>query len=75
MGALTKLYQMTMVREYQNEFEKLSNCIGGLDEAFFCIYFISGLKEEIQIEFKIFNPRNIIVVIGLTKLVEDKFNA
>lgn len=66
---------MTMVREYQIEFEKLANHIEGLDEAFFHIYFISGLKEEIQVEVKIFNPRNMITTIGLAKLAKDKFNA
>lgn len=64
-----------MVREYQIQFENITNHIKGINEAFIRSYFISRLKKEIQVKIKIFNPSNIIIAIMLTKLVEDKFNA
>jgi len=73
-NALTKLHQTTIVREYQKKFEKLANHIEELDDSFYRSYFISGLKEEIQVEVKMFNSNNMIAKIGLAKLVEDKFN-
>lgn len=53
----------------------MANHIKRLDDAFYQSYFINGLKEEIQLEIKMFNLNNMIVAIGLAKLVEDKFNA
>jgi len=64
---------MTM-HEYQIEFEKLSNHTEGLHNALFCSCFINGLKKEIQAEVKMFNPNNMITMIRLAKLVEDKFD-
>lgn len=63
-----------MVREYQTQFEKLASHTKGLDEEFFHSYFIGGLKEENQVQVKIFNSSNMVVAIGLAKLEEDKFN-
>ena len=60
------------VKEYQNQFEKLANHIEGLDDTFFTSYFISGLKEELKPEFKMFNPKTMMDVIALAKLAEDK---
>lgn len=64
-----------IVREYQTEFEKLANCIEWLDDALFCSYFISRIKEEIQVQVKLLNLNNMIAVIRLAKLAKDKFSA
>jgi len=53
----------------------LANHIEGLDDAFYQSCFISGLKEEVQVEVKMLYPNNMIAKIGLSKLVEDRFNA
>ena len=55
-GALTKLHQTSTMWEYQTEFEKLANHIEGLPDAFYLSYFISGLKDAIHFEVKIFLP-------------------
>jgi len=62
------------MREYQTYFEKLANHIEGLDEVFSHSCFISRIKEEIQVEVKMFNPNNMIAMIGLAKLAEDKLS-
>lgn len=73
--ALIKLCQTSIIREYQPKFEELVNCMEGLVEAFFKICFIIGLKEEIFVEVKIFNPDKMMATIGLVKLAKDKFIA
>ena len=73
--ALTKLRQITIIKEYHNKFEKLANHNEGLDDAFFTSCFISGLKEEIRLEVKMFNPKTMMDAIALAKLTEDKANA
>ena len=57
--------------EYHTEFEKLANHTKGLPEAFYLSYFISGLKDAICSEVKIFCPRTMMEALGLDKLVED----
>lgn len=66
---------MTTIKEYQNQFKKLANHIEGLDNAFFTSCFINGLKEEIKLEVKMFNPKTMMDAIALAKLIEDKANA
>jgi len=75
IDALTKLQQTTIVREYQTKFEKLANCIEGIDDAFYRSYFISGLKANIQVEVKMFKLEIIMAAVGLAKFVEDKASA
>ena len=74
-GALTKLHQTTIFKEYQNQFEKLANHIEGLDDTFFKSCFINGLKEEHKLEVKMFNPKTMMDAIALAKLAEDKASA
>jgi len=63
------------MKEYQTQLEKLVNITKGLDDSFFKSCFISNLKDDIQVEVKMFNPKEMIDVIALDNLVEDKFNA
>ncbi|MGD0460848.1 MAG: hypothetical protein ABSC21_24290, partial [Terriglobia bacterium] len=74
-GALTKLHQTGTVREYQTEFEKLANHTEGLSDEFYRSCFISGLKDEIRSEVKMFCPNTMMEVLGLAKLAEDKIAA
>ena len=47
IGSLSKLHQTSTVSEYQEEFEKLTNHMEGLSDAFYKSCFISGLKDTI----------------------------
>jgi len=53
----------------------LGNHTEGLDDTFFTSCFISGLKEELKTEVKMFNPRTMMDAITLAKLAEDKASA
>lgn len=46
----------------------------GLDESFFKYFFISGFNDVIWMEVKLLNPKTMMDVIALDKLIEDKFN-
>ena len=59
MGQLTKMRQLTIVRNYQEKFKELANRTQGLPEAFFVSCFISGLKDEIKAGVQMFQPKNI----------------
>ena len=61
--------------EYQIEFEKLTNHTKGLPNAFYLICFISGLKDAICSEVKMFCPNTTMEALVLDKLVEDKIQA
>jgi len=63
------------VREYQIEFEKLANHTEGLFDEFFRSYFVSGLKDVIQSDVKMFRPSTMMEALGLAKLAEDKIIA
>nr|KYP66316.1 hypothetical protein KK1_012604 [Cajanus cajan] len=72
-GALFKLCQTSIVREYQNQFETLANRIVGLPPPFFLSCFVSGLKPEIRREGQAFQPISLSQAISLAKLQEEKF--
>lgn len=74
-GALTKLRQTGTVREYQTEFEKLANHTEGLSDEFFRSCFVSGLKDALRSEVKMFRPTTMMEALGLAKLAEDKISA
>ena len=75
IGALTKLHQIGTVKEYQTEFEKLGNHTKGLSNDLCRSCFISGLKDAIRSEVKMFSPNTMMEALGLAKLVEDKMEA
>ncbi|GJX69685.1 transposon ty3-G gag-pol polyprotein [Tanacetum coccineum] len=72
--ALHRLKQVTTVAAYQESFERLSNRVDGLPESFLVGCFIGGLKEEIRLEVKLKNPRQLVDAIGVARVVEEKFN-
>nr|GEW21989.1 retrotransposable element Tf2 [Tanacetum cinerariifolium] len=72
--ALHRLKQVTTVAAYQESFERLSNRVDGLPESFLVGCFIGGLKEEIRLEIKLKNPRQLVDATGVACVVEDKFN-
>ncbi|GJT12037.1 transposon ty3-G gag-pol polyprotein [Tanacetum coccineum] len=58
--ALHRLKQVTTVAAYQESFERLLNRVDGLPESFLVGCFIGGLKEEIRLEVKFKNPRQLV---------------
>ena len=73
--ALTKLCQISTVKEYQTKFEKLANHTKGLPDDFYWSCFISDLKDAIHSEVKMFSPNTMMEALGLAKLAEDKMAA
>ncbi|XP_076908515.1 uncharacterized protein LOC143565426 [Bidens hawaiensis] len=72
--SLSRLKPTTTVAVYQEAFEKLSHQVDGLPESFLIGCFIGGLKEDIRIEVKLNNPKQLHKAIGIARLVEDKMN-
>ena len=56
METLTRLRQVNSVVQYKGQFESLSNCVKELYEKHKLSSFLSGLKEEIRLLVKMFNP-------------------
>ncbi|KAL4575026.1 hypothetical protein LXL04_021866 [Taraxacum kok-saghyz] len=73
-ATLFKLQPTTTVAAYQTEFERVSNCVTGLDNNALLNCFLSGLKTDIQSELAIHQPSSLHHAYGLAKLVEDKTN-
>lgn len=68
MEALTRLRLITSIGLYTTQFEALSNRLKGLSERHKMNCFISGLKDEIRIFVKMFNPLTMGAAFGLAKL-------
>lgn len=75
IGELTKLYQVSSVKCYQERFEELANRTSGLTQEFFVSCFLSGLKEEIRGGVQMFHPTTISQAIGLARLQEETIEA
>lgn len=71
MEALTKFRQVGSVKEYKAQFETLSNRLSGLLDAYKLSYFLSGVKDEIRIPMRMFNPSNLTTAYSLSKLQEQ----
>ena len=56
METLTRLRQVGLVVHYKGQYESLSNRVKELSEKHKLSCFLSGLKEEIRVLVKMFNP-------------------
>ncbi|KAF5450594.1 hypothetical protein F2P56_030929 [Juglans regia] len=69
------LHQKLMLASYHREgealFEVLSNRLKGLFEKHKLSCFVSGLKDEIRLPVKMFNPLNLEAAFGLAKMQEE----
>lgn len=74
MGDLMTLKQRGTVDLYQTQFEDLLNRVD-LPESYTVSYFLSGLKDEIQIAVKMFMPKTLSHAICLAKMEEKKLAA
>ena len=71
MDAFSKLRQVSLVAQYKGQFEALSNRIKELLDKHKLSCFLNGLKEEIRLLVKMFNPPNHGVAFGLAKIQEE----
>nr|CAD1821649.1 unnamed protein product [Ananas comosus var. bracteatus] len=69
MAELKSLRQLGSVLEYQDKFDTLLNRVE-LSEEYAVSCFLSGLKDEIQIPIRMFQPRTLQRVLSLAKLQE-----
>ena len=72
---LFKLQQGGTVADYLNEFDRLSTRISGLSEASLISCFVGGLREDIRLNVKCFQPINLSMAISLAKLQESRVEA
>jgi hypothetical protein len=72
VGVFTKLRQTSSVKDYQTQFEILSNRIQGMSEEFKVSTFLSGLKEEVRIMVTMMKPTALTTTFGLAKLQEEE---
>ncbi|XP_042952144.1 uncharacterized protein K02A2.6-like [Carya illinoinensis] len=71
MEALTRLEQSNSIAAYTTQFEALANRLRGLSDEHKLCCFISGLKDEIRLPIKMFNPVNMNAAYGLARLQEE----
>ena len=74
VGEFIKLQQVSTVNAYQEKFESLKPLVlsknKGLSEEFFVDSFLSGLKDEIRLTIKMFNPKTLNHAYSLARLQE-----
>jgi hypothetical protein len=69
--SLSRLKQVSSVDEYKEKFEALSTRVRGCDDHNKLSYFLSGLKDEIRLLVRMFNPPTLLVAYGLAKMQEE----
>ncbi|KAF5476973.1 hypothetical protein F2P56_003657 [Juglans regia] len=74
METLTRLKQVTTVATYKASFEALSHRVRGLSEHHKLSCFLSGLKDEIRLPLRMFNPHNLTAAFGLARIQEEYIN-
>ncbi|GKC94322.1 hypothetical protein Tco_1159764, partial [Tanacetum coccineum] len=70
--ALSKLLQMGMVAEYQNEFEILINRVTGISQSLLTSFYISRLKLELQRELWRSRPTTLGEAFSLAHIAEAR---
>ncbi|XP_035541674.1 uncharacterized protein LOC118344675 [Juglans regia] len=71
MEALTCLKQTGSIAVFQAQFEALSNRLTGLSDVHKLSCFLSGLKDEIRLPIRMFNPVSLSAVYALSKIQEE----
>lgn len=56
------------------KFEALSNWLRGLSDPFKLSCFLSGVKDEVRLSVRMFNPSNLIIAYSLAKLQEENLH-
>ena len=71
--ALSKLLQMGTVAEYENDFKILKNQVTGISESLLILFYISGLKLDLQCLLLRSNPKTLDEAFSLTRAAETRF--
>nr|GEV80913.1 retrotransposon Gag protein [Tanacetum cinerariifolium] len=74
-NALSKLLQMGMVAEYQNEFEMLINRVTGIYESLLKMIYILGLIVALEIELLRARPATLVEAFSLVHIIDARFEA
>ena len=71
MESLSRLKQVSSVDEYKEKFEALSTRVRGCDDHNKLSCFFSGLKDEIRLLVRMFNPPTLLLAYGLAKMQKE----
>lgn len=74
MEALTRLRQSGSVEDYKTQFESLSLRLRGLSDNYKLSCFLSGLRDDIRLPVRIFNPTSLISAYSLAKIQEENLS-
>jgi hypothetical protein len=71
MESLSKLKQEGPLDDYKSKFDTLALKVQGLPEAHKLSCFMGGLKEEIRLLVRMFNPKNLVDAYALARIQEE----
>ncbi|VFQ63810.1 unnamed protein product [Cuscuta campestris] len=74
IGSLSKLHQTTSVMAYQTAFETILNKISGVPEQTLIAMYVSGLRQPVQREVNLRNPRTLQEAFGLARELSATHN-
>lgn len=69
---LSKICQLSSLRDYQKEFKRLGNWVQGWTQKALVGTFIGGLKLEIVDDIRMFKPRTLKDAISLAHIHEEQ---
>ena len=69
--ALSHIQQMGTLRDYQQEFKWLGNCVRGLTQKALVGTFMGGLRPEIVDGIRMLKPRTLKDAISLARMLEE----
>lgn len=75
MKSLTRLRQIDSMEEYKVKFEVLSNGLRALSKNYKLNYFWSGLKDEIRLSVRMFNPMTLLSAYDLLRYKKSMFKS
>jgi hypothetical protein len=62
---------MTTINAYQEVFKKLSHKVDDILEKIFVGYFIKGLKDDIQLDVRVKQPKMLSETTSIAHLIEE----
>jgi hypothetical protein len=71
METLTKLKQVGLLEDYKTQFENLAIKVHGLPETHKLSCFLGGLKDEIRLPVRMFNPKSLVDAYSLARIQEE----
>ena len=71
-GVLSRVKQTGTLRDYQKEFERLSNRVQGWTQKALVSTFMGGLKPKISEEIRLFRPRTLKEAISLARMRNEQ---